>query len=271
MTSTSSVGTTIHIRHVNGSDTNGPLWGSIQILEDEMKNRDGSPWTKGKNKWVDVQTILHKFAPLEKPAYFIFCRTNSNEQNLNYNQRSKHDPYKIRTSIPFETGKQYLYLETHGIHRKVDFDHLPEFYKDQDNFIFRAPQGKKCSQHGPFYGYIPYDYAMSCYMSGVKSTTEPTNDLLQVKGMNIMLRNYSDEISDLSYLKRSQSINGHFHCPGIGNIGRQDATAGFTGSAGSNQMDPIYENEPIHKKSRLLGGTVKRRKRKHAKGKTRKR
>ena len=266
--------TTINIHQVHGSEPTGHLWGSIQVLNSEWKNSNGTPWTeplpgKKKNKWVDVQTILRKLAEFEKPAYLIFCRTNESFSDDNYGKRKSGDPYKIMTPIPFVDGKQYFYLETHGKHRAIDFDALPEYYRQPHTFYFRAPPGKKCSQYGPAYGYIPYDYAMSCFMSGVENDTTPTNDLLQLNDMNIMLRDYSDEHCDISFLERSNTSRKTFRIEGIGSKGRKYAIPKMNG------LSPIIEQkehtspdgEGPSKKIKV-GGTVKRKRRKR---KTRKR
>ena len=209
----------IDIRQAHGSEPVRYLWGQIEVFKSEWKNKHGMLWTeplpgKKKNKWVDVQTILSKLARFEIPAYLTFCRTNELLPDPNYWQRKGGDPYEPKPPIPFVEGKQYFYLEMHGRHRPIDFDALPEYYRPRDKrpdtFYYRAPAGKNCTQYGPEYGYIPYDYTMSCFMSGVKSRIKRTNDLLQLNGMTIMLRDYSDEQYDISVLKRSATINGQF-------------------------------------------------------------
>jgi len=155
----------------------------------------------------------------------------------------------------------------HGRHRPIDFDALPEYYRPRDKrpdtFYYRAPAGKNCTQYGPEYGYIPYDYTMSCFMSGVKSRIKRTNDLLQLNGMTIMLRDYSDEQYDISVLKRSATINGQFNNQQFSNECRDTKRQAVNGVAS------IKENaSPVDEGHSKKGGTVKRKRRKR---KTRKR
>jgi hypothetical protein len=262
----------IDIRQAHGSEPVRYLWGQIEVFKSEWKNKHGMLWTKPlpgkkKKKWVDVQTILSKLARFEIPAYLTFCRTNKLLPDPNYWQRNVGDPYEPKPPIPFVEGKQYFYLEMHGIHRPIDFDALPEYYRPRDRridkrpdtFYYRAPAGKNCTQYGPEYGYIPYDYAMSCFMSGVGSRIKRTNDLLQLNGMTIMLRDYSDQQCDISFLKRSATINGQFNsnCPKV-----KKAKLGMKCPAS------IEETPTPVDQAHLIGGTVKRKRRKR---KTRKR
>ena len=262
---------TIHIHQVHGNELARYSWATIEFFNSEWKNSDGTPWTeplpgKKKNKWVDVQTVLSKLAEYEKPAYLIFCRTNESLRDDNYGKRKGDDPYETMPPISFVEGKQYFYLETHGKHRAIDFDALPEYYRRPDTFYYRAPLGTNCSQHGPEYGYIPYDYAMSCFMSGVKNVIKPTNDLLQLNGMNIMIRDYSDEHCDISFLERSDTSRKTFKIEGIGSKGRQYAIPKMNGLASiKKNTGPVDEGTPNNTKK---GGTVKRKRRKR---KTRKR
>lgn len=262
----------IDIRQAHGSEPVRYLWGQIEVFKSEWKNKHGKLWTKplpGKKrkKWVDVQTILSKLARFEIPAYLTFCRTNKLLTDPNYWQRKGGDPYEPKSPIPFVEGKQYFYLEMHGIHRQIDFDALPEYYRPRDRridkrpdtFYYRAPVGKNCTQHGPEYGYIPYDYAMSCFMSGVESRIKRTNDLLQLNGMTIMLRDYSDEECDISFLKRSATINGQFNSNGP-KVKKAKPEMNCPAS--------IEENPTPVDQGHLIGGTVKRKRRKR---KTRKR
>ena len=181
----------IHIRVAHGDDLVKYVWRSndsfnselyIEFFKSEWKDSDGKPWTElpgEKNiKWVDVQTVLRKLAVFEKPAYLIFCRTNELLPDHTFKKRKAGNPYEIMPPIRVIDDKQYFYLETHGKHRAIDFDALPEYYRRPGTFYYRAPPGRICSQYGLEYGYIPYDYTMSCFMSGVKSDTNPTNDLL---------------------------------------------------------------------------------------------
>ena len=199
----------IDIRQVHGDELARYSWNTLEFFKSEWKNSDGTPWTElpgEKNKWVDVQTILSKLARFEKPTYLIFCRTNELLVDDNFKKRkADEDPYETKPPIRVIDDKQYFYLETHGKHRAIDFDALPEYYRRPGTFYYRAPPGRICSQYGLEYGYIPYDYAMSCFMSGVESVTNPTNDLLQLNGMTIMLRDYSDERCDISVLERSDT------------------------------------------------------------------
>ena len=199
----------IDIRQAHGNEPVRYLWGQIEVFKSEWKNSDGTPWTElpdeKNNKWVDVQTILSKLARFEIPAYLIFCRTNELLTDDNFGKRKDVNPYDPMPPIPFVEGKQFFYLETHGILKGIDFDALPEYYRRPGTFYYRAPAGKICSQYGLEYGYIPYDYAMSCFMSGVESRIKRTNDLLQLNGMTIMLRDYSDKQSDFSALERSET------------------------------------------------------------------
>ena len=217
--------TTVNIDYVDGYNPTGKFWNSIQVFDDELLDQKGNRWSEGKKKWVDVETILKKLAVFEKPTYFVFCRTNPSLPDLNYPSRKSGDPYSIKTPIPYVEGNQYIYLETHGKYREDKFKELPGFYTDKTNFYFRAPPGKYCTQHGPVYGYIPYDYAMSCLIGGMEVVTTPTNDLLQLDGMNIMLRNYSTEYCNATFLTRSQTQGKRVITDGIAALGRQKATA----------------------------------------------
>ena len=221
---------------------------------------DGKPWTElpgEKNiKWVDVQTVLRKLAVFEKPAYLIFCRTNELLVDHTFKKRKAVNPYEKMPPIPFVEGKQFFYLETHGKHTAIKFDALPEYYKRPDTFYYRAPPGRICSQYGLEYGYIPYDYTMSCFMSGVKSDTTHTNDLLHLDGMTIMLRDYSDEHCDISVLERSDTLKNTFTKEGNGSKGLASI---------KENPSPVDEE---HSKNTKKGGSVKRKRRKR---KTRKR
>lgn len=261
MASEESITINIHVAHGN---ITGDLWGSIQILNSEWKDSKGRLWTepspgKKKKKWVDVQTILSKLAVFEKPAYLIFCRTNQVLVDATYKNRNVPNSHESMSPIPVIEGKEYFYLEMHGKYTGEVFDALPEYYTRPKTFYFRAPPGKNCSQYGPAYGYIPYDHAMSCFMSGVKSDTNPTNDLLQLDDMNIMLRDYSDskEVCDMNSLKKSHTLAGTFT-----NEGRYTKRQAVNGLASKENASPVDEG---HSKK---GGTVKRKRRKR---KTRKR
>jgi hypothetical protein len=272
----------IDIRRAHGSEPVRYLWGQIEFLKSEWKDKYGAQWTElpgeENNKWVDVQTLLSKLARFEIPAYLIFCRINELLTDPKFWQRKDGDPYEPKPPIPFVKGKQYFYLETHGRHRQIDFDALPEYYrlrdrlidKRPDTFYYRAPVGSICSQHGPEYGYIPYDYAMSCFMSGLDSRIKRTNDLLQLNGMTIMLRDYSDEQYDISVLKRSATIKGQFNNQ-FSNEG--NGSKGKKANLGMKCPASIEENPTPVDQGHLIGGTVKRkrRKRKTRKRKTRKR
>jgi len=221
----SMVGTTVNIYYVDGYNPTGKFWNSIQVFDHEFMGQDGKPWIVGRKKWVDVETILDKLAVFEKPTCLVFCRTNASLPDLNYPSRKSGDPYSIKTPIPYVEGNQYIYLETHGKYTGIPFHKLPEFYKNKTNFYFRAPPGKYCTQHGPVYGYIPYDYAMSCLIGGMEVDTKPTNDLLQLDGMNIMLRNYSNDYCNATFLTRSETQRKSIIPDGIAAFGRQKATA----------------------------------------------
>ena len=193
----------------------------IEIYEDELKDNNGDPWTEGKgSQWVDVQTLLHKVAHFELPACLVFCRTNSETRDKNYNERRKQKQGSAGYSYPLVAPIQdptgiYLYFETHGMLAGRVFDDIPAFFKNKNkekpyNFVFRAPQGRKCSQLGPKHSYIPYDYFMSCFMSGVQIYTNPTNDLLQLSSMNIMRRDYTDKECDHRFLFGSATLNGTY-------------------------------------------------------------
>ena len=285
----------------------------IDIYEDELKDNNGDPWTEGKgSKWVDVQTLLHKIAHFRLPACFVFCRTNSKIRDEGYNRRKQAKQriqssagytYPLAVPIPNPTGI-YFYFETHGMLAGGVFDNIPAFFKNTNeekpyNFVFRAPQGRKCSQLGPKHSYIPYDYFMSCFMSGVPIDTKPTNDLLQLSSMNIMRRDYTDKDCDHRFLFGSATLNGTYPNPLL-TAGRQKATASGKRRKPENGpnrvLKPIQEGrneengtngvlETIHEarneengtnrvvgkrtlSGRLIGGTIKKRKRKR---KTRKR
>jgi len=272
----------IDIRQAHGSEPVRYLWGQIEVFKSEWKNKHGAQWTeplpgKKKNKWVDVQTILSKLARFEIPAYLTFCRTNELLTDPNYWKRKDGDPYKPKPPIRFVEGKQYFYLEMHGRHRAIDFDALPEYYrlrdrridKRPDTFYYRAPVGKNCTQHGPEYGYIPYDYAMSCFMSGVGSRIKRTNDLLQLNGMTIMLRDYSDQQCDISFLKRSATINGQFNNQQFSIEGNGPKFK--KAKPGMKSPASIEETPTPVDQGHLIGGTVKRKRRKRKTRKTRKR
>ena len=285
----------------------------IDIYEDELKDNNGDPWTEEKgSKFIHVQTLLHKIAHFELPACFVFCRTNKTVRDKNYNERRKQKQgkqgslgynYPLVAPIPNPTGI-YLYFETHGMLAGGLFDDIPAFFKNENkekpyNFVFRAPQGRKCSQLGPKHSYIPYDYFMSCFMTGVPIDTKPTNDLLQLSSMNIMRRDYTDKDCDPRFLFGSATLNGTYPNPLL-NAGRQKATASGkrrkpenvpnrglkpipearneeNGTNGLLETIPEARNEEngtnrvLGKRTvsgHLIGGTVKRKRRKR---KTRKR
>lgn len=296
----------------------------IEIYEDELKDNNGDPWTEGRgSQWVDVQTLLHKVAHFELPACLVFCRTNQTVRDDKFGNRrqakqgkqgSAGYSYPLVEPIENPTGI-YLYFETHGMLAGRVFDDIPAFFKNKNkekpyNFVFRAPQGRKCSQLGPKHSYIPYDYFMSCFMSGVPIYTNPTNDLLQLSSMNIMRRDYTDKKCNYRFLFGSATLNGTYPNPLL-TAGRQNATASGkrrkpenvhnrglkpipearneeNGTNGLLETIPEAHNEENGTKGvletvtngvlgkrtlsrRLIGGTVKRKRPKRRKRKTRKR
>lgn len=306
---------TIKIPYVKGFNirhtvTTGNASYVIYIYEDELKDNNGDPWTEGKgSQWVDVQTLLHKVAHFELPACLVFCRTNQTVRDDNFGKRRQQKQgsagysYPLLGPIENPTGI-YLYFETHGMLTGRVFDDIPAFFKNENkekpyNFVFRAPQGRKCGQLGPKHSYIPYDYFMSCFMSGVPIYTNPTNDLLQLSSMNIMRRDYTDKDCKHLFLFGSATLNGTYPNPLL-TAGRQKATASGKRRKPENVpnrgLKPIKEvrneengtnglletipesrheenetNRVLGKRTvsrHLIGGTVKRKRRKR---KTRKR
>ena len=110
-------------------------------------------------------------------------------------------------------------------------------------------------------------------MSGVENDTTPTNALLQLDDINIMLRDYSDEYCDISFLERSDTSRESFSIEGIGSNGRQLAKTGVkrqTTKGRMNGLTTIEQNEKEHtspvgegdSKKINVGGTLKRKRRK---------
>jgi hypothetical protein len=109
------------------------------------------------------------------------------------------------------------------------------------------------------------NYFMSCFMSGVPIVTKPTNDLLQLSSMNIMRRDYTDKHCDHRFLFGSATLNGTYPNPLL-TAGRQKATASGKRRKPENETNRVVGKQTLS--GRLIGGTVKRKRRKR---KTRKR
>jgi len=209
-------------------------YATIYFYDHELKTEEGEPWKPSRRKWVTIETMLKKLDNFGYPVYFIHCRTNDtlkdegfkNRNQETYDNKPPIDPFVERLSlvdgkiisemVRVKDVKPYLFCETHGKERDIaiNYNSIPKDFKHTNadgttskNFYFRAMIGKKCTKLGPQLTYIPYDYAMSCMMLGGGRDTMPTNDLLMVETMNIVVR-YYDTNCISNFVTRSKSSAG---------------------------------------------------------------
>jgi hypothetical protein len=186
--------------HVEIKDRDGVLKGTLLIPIDKT--------FEGKGKKISVSTLLSLlFSQGYKNMYIylVHCRSIKEGPDTPGLSIMPTGRYPLVHPTPYNKNTVYLIAQAHGETRP----HIPLLPSDTisqddiDKVLYRANLGSKCRQHGPQTGeYQVYDQAMGSFVIGTKIKIHKTDDLLHIKGMELVLSNYSLR-GDARFLKRA--------------------------------------------------------------------
>lgn len=180
---------------------------SDRYIRVEIKDRDGilkgellipnDKTYEGKGKKIRVSTLLSLLFSQGYKNMFIYlvhCRSIKDTPDTQGSSLMPEGRYPLVHLTPYNENTVYLVAQAHG--ETMKNDHLVPSdtisQADIDRVLYRANLGSKCRQHGVQAGeYQVYDEAMGLFASGADIKIDKTDDLLLIKGMTLVLSNYS--------------------------------------------------------------------------------